>query len=296
MEFSIVITTYNRLSLLQRAIESALIQTLPCEIMVIDDNSRDGTPDYLKKLGEKIRYHRNAANYGHSTSVNQGVKLARGTWIKLLDDDDYLAPTCIEVMLQEITQHQRAVICSCQAVQVTLNGVEIKRTRLLSSQNSTYIPQEDIHYQMLLEYLPLGTPVQVSFRRDAFLRAGGWNPQFDLDYDDIDAWVRIAQFGDAISINQPLVYRTLWEGGYNQYFSIPDRLAANIAIKKRIYALVNEKYQNSLPPMSDIENYLKLHWGFVALKNRQIITFCQIAFSALFLIRAWSLFLKANWR
>ena len=43
MKFSVVITTYNRLDLLKRAINSALNQTLKCEVVVADDCSSDGT-------------------------------------------------------------------------------------------------------------------------------------------------------------------------------------------------------------------------------------------------------------
>ncbi|HBK23544.1 MAG TPA: glycosyl transferase, partial [Planktothrix sp. UBA10369] len=48
MKFSIVITTYNRIALLKRAIDSALKQTIPCEVVVADDASSDQTEDYVR--------------------------------------------------------------------------------------------------------------------------------------------------------------------------------------------------------------------------------------------------------
>lgn len=288
--FSILITTYNRLALLKRAVNSALSQTVPCEVIVIDDYSTDGTMTYLSELGEKVVFYQNYNNCGHSESVNRGVQLAKGDWIKLLDDDDYLAPNCLEIMLQEITQHPEVVLCSCQAVQLTENGVELEQTRQISSLKSIKIKQEDIHYKMLLEQLPFGTPVQVAFCKKAFIKSGGWNSSFDLVYDDIDSWSRIAQWGDAIFINQCLAYRTVWSGGYNQRFSIQKRLEAHIEIKKKIYLLVHEKYRDVLPPTSDIFNYLSLHWGLIALKNGQIVTFWRTAFPAFLSVRAWKNF------
>jgi glycosyltransferase involved in cell wall biosynthesis len=62
MKFSVVITTYNRLHLLERAISSVLNQTIPCEVVVADDCSSDGTEDYLKSLSQRIVYHRNSVN------------------------------------------------------------------------------------------------------------------------------------------------------------------------------------------------------------------------------------------
>ncbi|MGK7873512.1 MAG: glycosyltransferase family 2 protein [Xenococcaceae cyanobacterium] len=49
MKFSIAITTYNRLPLLRRSVESALNQTLPCEIAIVDDASSDGTQEYFSQ-------------------------------------------------------------------------------------------------------------------------------------------------------------------------------------------------------------------------------------------------------
>ena len=127
-KFSIVITTYNRLGFLERAIESALNQSQPCEVVVVDDCSSDGTADYLESLGDRIVYHRNSTNLGHSRSVNQGVALARGKWIKLIDDDDYLAFDCIENIAKAIKLYPDAVIASCQATQVNEEGIEISQT------------------------------------------------------------------------------------------------------------------------------------------------------------------------
>lgn len=171
MKFSIVITTYNRLNLLQRAIDSALNQTIPCEVIVIDDFSSDQTQNYVKNRREilenqgdkRLIYHRNPTNLGHSKSVNAGVELAIGDWIKPLDDDDYLAPNCLEVMQNAIALHPQSVICSSQAAQVDANEVEISKTRQVGLEKACYLIQEDIHYGMLLELVPFGTPAQVAF-------------------------------------------------------------------------------------------------------------------------------------
>jgi len=297
MKFSIVITTYNRLPLLRRAIDSALAQTVACEIIVVDDCSSDGTQAYvqeraevLEKAGDKrLSYHRNAKNLGHSQTVNGGVALAKGEWIKLVDDDDYLAPNCIEEMGKAIALCPQAVICSCQAAQVDSWEVEICRTRKLGLGKVFYVPQEDIHYGMLLELVPFGTPVQVAFSREAFLKSGGWDSSLDANFDDIDSWIKIAQFGDAIFLNQCLAYRTLWPGAYNQKFSLQKRLATNILIKEKIYSFVNEKYQDDIPKLEDISAYVKLHWSLVALKKGNLLNAALNFFPASFSPSAWKL-------
>lgn len=297
MKFSIVITTYNRLELLKRAIDSALAQTMPCEVVVVDDCSSDGTQAYVQERCEalvsngdkRLVYHRNSTNLGHSESVNTGVELATEDWIKPVDDDDYLAPNCIEVMANAIALRPQAVICSCQAAQVDANAVEISRTRKTGPGKAFYIPQEDIHYGMLLEQVPFGTPVQVAFERSAFLKTGGWDSSLDANFDDIDSWIKIAQFGDAIFINECLAYRTIWSGAYNQKFSLQTRLDTNILIKDKIYSLVHKKYQNHIPKLQDIRNYVKLHWSVVSLKQGKLLDAVKIPFPAIFSPAAWNL-------
>ncbi|MBD2439344.1 glycosyltransferase family 2 protein [Nostoc sp. FACHB-110] len=293
MKFSVVITTYNRVSLLRRAVDSVLNQTIPCEVIVADDCSSDETAAYVASLGDAVVYHRNETNQGHAATVNAGVEKASGDWVKFLDDDDYLAANCIEEMMKAIALHPNAVICSCIAAQVDEHEVELHRTPQLGPGSAFYVPQADIHYGMLLELLPFGTPVQVACQRDAFCQTGGWDSQLDANCDDIDSWLRIAQFGDAIFINQCLAYRTIWSGAYNYKFAVAKRLDTNILIKEKIYALVNEKYRQHIPKLKDIKNYLKLHWAFVALKQKNLSNFLSMLDKAIFSPKAWRLLISA---
>mgnify|MGYP001026889393 CR=1 FL=1 len=303
MEFSVVITTYNRLDLLKRAIDSALGQTLPCQVVVADDCSTDGTEEYVRNWvsqlqargDDRLVYHRNAENAGHAATMNSGVKQATGEWIKPLDDDDYLASNCLEKMAEAIALRPQAAICSAQAAQVDINEVELSRTIVAGPGKAFYIPQEDVHYGMLLELVPVGTPAQVSFRKDAFWQAGGWDSAFDGNCDDIDSWIKMSQFGDVIFINECLAYRTVWTGAYNRRFSVQKRLDTNMLMKQRIYTLVSPKYQSFVPPMEDVRAYLNLHWGLVAVKHGKIFTGIETMFPSVFSWGAWRLLVRALW-
>ena len=287
LQFSIVITTYNRLTLLQRAVESALNQSLACEVVIVDDGSSDGTEDYVKSLGNRVVYHRNSSNLGHAVSVNKGVIAAQGNWIKLIDDDDYLAPDCLQKMAEAIAYCPQAVICSCLSIQVNSKGSEISRANPRGSKEAFYVVQEDIHYGMLMEMLPFGTPVQVAFTKEAFLNSGGWNSDFNLKFDDIESWLKIAQYGDAVFINQYLAYKTIWNGNGFEHISLQTKLETNILIKQKIYQFVHPKYHSSLPKIEDISAFLKLHWGLVSLKQGKILTALKISDSSLFSPAAW---------
>ncbi|PSN19302.1 glycosyl transferase [filamentous cyanobacterium CCP5] len=294
MTFSIVISTYNRLDLLKRAIASALNQTVPCEVVVADDASTDGTEAYLHSLGDQVVYHRNGQNLNHAGTVNAGVAAASGDWVKLLDDDDYLAPNCIEAMDQAIACHPQAVICSCQAAQVDINGAELRRTATPGPGVMFYIPQSAIHYGMLLDRVPFGTPVQVAFHRQAFLKTGGWDTTMTTNYDDIDAWIRLAEHGDALFLNQCLAYRTVWPGGHEQKMSLQNRLALNITIKQRIHQRVGPTYQTQCPSMQDLSDYLHLHWGLVALRQKQLGAALPMILPAVLNRAAWRLLYQAR--
>ncbi|MEL6459872.1 MAG: glycosyltransferase family A protein [Cyanobacteria bacterium J06621_15] len=300
MKFSVVITTYNRLDLLKRAINSALLQTLECEVVVADDCSSDGTAEYVKSFREQLPpeqqqrlvYLCNITNSGHAATVNAGIAQAKGEWIKFLDDDDYLAPNCLEQMQSAIAMNENAVIVSCIAAQVSELEVEISRTPVLGPGEAFYIPQADIHYGMLLERLPFGTPVQVACTREAFLKSGGWDTRL-TGCDDIDSWIRIAQFGDALILNQCLAYRTIWSGGYDQKIFLKKRLNTNISMKEKIYALVDEKHRSEIPALDDIKGYLKLHWAIVALKQKKVKNFLKLADTSVLSLTAWRLLLAS---
>ncbi|HEY9849452.1 MAG TPA: glycosyltransferase family 2 protein [Leptolyngbyaceae cyanobacterium] len=293
IKFTIVITTYNRLPLLRRAIDSALAQTVACEVVVADDCSSDDTQEYIRSLGDRVVYHRNPTNQGHAATMNAAVNVATGDWIKPMDDDDYIAPNCLEEMIRAIALRPQAVICSCQAVQVDVNQVEIGRTRQTGPGKAFYVPQEDIHYGMLMEVIPFGTPIQVAFRRDAFIQSGGWDSQLDVNFDDIDSWIKIAQFGDAIFINECLAYRTVWPGGYNHKFSFEKRLYTHFLIKQKIYNFVSQKHHKIIPKLKTVHCYLKLHWALVAAKQKKVVTALKLAFPSVFSLPAWQLLISA---
>lgn len=93
--FSIIIATYNRADLLQRALHSLVAQTEEdWEALVIDDGSTDDT--YMKILPflskyNKIKYQK-TANRGEALSKNEGLFASKGKFISFLDSDDEYRP------------------------------------------------------------------------------------------------------------------------------------------------------------------------------------------------------------
>src|SRR5437660_10167324 len=88
MLFSVVIPTYNRVDLLAQTLDSVWCQDFTdFEVVVVDDGSNDGTREYLRGLGDRIRVVQQA-NGGPGAARNAGIREASGNYVALLDSDD----------------------------------------------------------------------------------------------------------------------------------------------------------------------------------------------------------------
>lgn len=100
--FSVVIATYNYGRFVARAIDSVLDQTLDdYEIVVVDDGSTDDTQERLCAYAGRITSIRRA-NGGQASAYNDGIALARGRFVCILDADDELLPDALEVFARHI--------------------------------------------------------------------------------------------------------------------------------------------------------------------------------------------------
>ncbi|WP_410769284.1 glycosyltransferase family 2 protein [Fontibacillus sp. BL9] len=89
---SIIILTKNRLELTKRCVESVLRHTPErYEFVFVDNGSDDGTPEYLKSLGNS-NVICNERNLGFAGGVNQGLGVAKGNFILLLNNDTVVTP------------------------------------------------------------------------------------------------------------------------------------------------------------------------------------------------------------
>jgi succinoglycan biosynthesis protein ExoO/succinoglycan biosynthesis protein ExoU len=111
---SVIVPAYNAQPTIQRAITSALMQTEPrCEVVVIDDASRDGTAAIVAGIAEhdsRVCLLRNPTNLGPAASRNRGLAVARGDWVALLDADDEFLPHRIETLIALGERHAADVV------------------------------------------------------------------------------------------------------------------------------------------------------------------------------------------
>lgn len=107
---SILIATYQHAEYLPAALDSALAQTIPCEVIVVDDGSTDGTAAILDRYADRVRVIR-LPHGGPSTARNTGIDAATGEFVMLLDADDVIAPDKVEAQLAEFTPDIGWALC-----------------------------------------------------------------------------------------------------------------------------------------------------------------------------------------
>lgn len=93
MEVSIIIPCYNHAEYLADAIESALDQTIPCEVIVVNDGSTDNSSEIAKKYPVRLV---EKTNGGLSSARNAGIAVAKGKYILTLDSDDIISQDFVE--------------------------------------------------------------------------------------------------------------------------------------------------------------------------------------------------------
>lgn len=103
---SAIIPAYNHESYVSSAVESVLGQTHQnLELIVIDDASQDGTWEILQSFQDsRLRLRRHDTNRGADATLNEGVALAQGEYIAILNSDDAYAPHRIQRLLSAAGQ------------------------------------------------------------------------------------------------------------------------------------------------------------------------------------------------
>ena len=110
---SVIIPAYNCARFIHLALDSALAQKVPMEILVINDCSKDNLDHVMEKYAEfpQVQYLKNERNLGVAATRNRGISLAKGEYIAFLDSDDYWEKDKLAKQLQRL-QETKTVICS----------------------------------------------------------------------------------------------------------------------------------------------------------------------------------------
>lgn len=101
---SIIVPVYNREKYIEKCLQSLATQGVAnLEIIVVDNNSTDGTAKIVKKFArqhECVQYY-SCKKQGVSAARNYGIEKATGEYISFVDSDDYCKPNMYEALLNE---------------------------------------------------------------------------------------------------------------------------------------------------------------------------------------------------
>ena len=190
--FTIGITAYNYASYLSDAIESALAQTAPCKVIVVNDGSTDNTLDIAEAYeGVKVI---NQVNKGLPSARNTIIMNATTDYILFLDADDILLENCIEKMMVAARENYPDVI----APSFKTFGLSNEPIIL------TGIPSlDEFKTANRLGYFS-------AIKRKVLLEIGGYNPKMVWGYEDWDVWIDIFKRRHSLCVLQDILvlYRT----------------------------------------------------------------------------------------
>ncbi len=109
---SVIITHYNTAGYLEQALYSVLVQSYkPFEIIVVDDCSLPEQRVRAHKICHKagIKFIQRDKNGGPSRARNDGIRMARGEWIQILDGDDFLTPDSLRSRMNALSLNKDAL-------------------------------------------------------------------------------------------------------------------------------------------------------------------------------------------
>ncbi len=198
---SVILPTYNRVALLDCAIQSILSQSFAeFELIVINDASTDDTKEYLDNLAKKdsrVRFiHNKENNYPDiSKNLNEGLRLAQGKYIARLDDDDYWCDVDkLKKQVEFLESHQDYVVCGGGTIVVDENDKEKFRY---------FKPATDETIRKRALFANPFTHSTVMFRREVALAVGGYGNFKNAE--DWDLWLRMGEKGKLYNFQEYFV-------------------------------------------------------------------------------------------
>lgn len=203
IDVSVVIPTYNRPELLQRAIISALAQKdVNIEILVCEDGESAIVANIISKFHDKRIKHIVGPHAGRpAVPRNRGIHAAKGEWLAFLDDDDAWFPTKLRQQLDNAAMAGAFAICS-NAYRITCSN-QIATSYFANRR----IPRWLTHNKLICDNLVICSTV--CLHRSLFDRTQGFPEHINLKaVEDFALWLRVTSFTPFLYIDKILVCYT----------------------------------------------------------------------------------------
>ena len=196
---SIIIVTYNNLALTRLCLESVLRNTEHpnFEIIIVDNLSKDGTPDYLRQLAElepSVKVILNDQNFGFAKANNQGIELATGETIVLLNNDTVVPPGWLSRLLRHLNDPQVGMVGPVTNFVGNEARIEVPYSTWQEMENFAH--EHTWANDLLVSDIHMLAMFCVAMRREVFNQVGTLDERFGVGmFEDDDYSVRVKQAG-----------------------------------------------------------------------------------------------------
>lgn len=312
LTFSVVMPIYNAESYLREALQSVVSQSYPYwEIIAVDDGSNDATREILEEFYKKhnnlkILQHEGRTNKGVSASRNLAVRNANGSWIALLDADDTWYPDKLLYEAQIINSYPDLVLIYSKAERIHDQFNSSKKNSLYGSGKEGEI--KDAFRKLLPGFLT--STSAVTFRKDAFLKCGGFNENMRFAEDTL-MFHQLMEHGNVYCIdkvlgthrihNSSVVSNTAVEKRITSRFFVYEQLIHKVRkenkpfVSKALVGIGLEKIFRNFLLYPHNNPKLAVHYLKRTLFNPEILTFHKIKALIFFAAEIFASPLKALW-
>ena len=266
-EISVIMPAYNAEKYIAESIESVLNQTFSnFELIILDDASSDRTKEivlYYAQKDDRIVYVEKKSNQGPASLRNEGISLAKGTFLALNDADDLSEITRFEKQICILNKQQNVAVVGSW---ITVFGDNMEPYVFEAPQNPIEIKLTFLSYNCLANSSAM-------FRKSCVT-----NLEYQKDYvpaEDYKLWSELIVKHDFYIIQEPLVF-------YRQHENNISKIKAdNLSISD--LKIKTELFKNIFSTKKNEFNYRKLVHFFEILGNRkkiskpEILTFFEMA-------------------
>ncbi len=201
---SIIIPVFNQLDYTKRCIEALYKNSTNSsfEVIVIDNNSTDGTREYLSGIPEKVKVITNKENLGFAKACNQGARLGRGHHLVFLNNDTLPQEGWLEEMVGSADSDDDVGIVGSKLLYPddTIQHAGIGFINGIPDHPFRNLPGDHPEANELKE-LDMVTGACLLIKRDLFFECAGFDEQYKNGVEDIDLCLKVRSKGFKVIYN-----------------------------------------------------------------------------------------------
>ncbi len=187
--FSVIIPLYNKAKFIEETLQSVLDQDfLDFEIIIIDDGSTDDSVEIVEQFSDSRITLFKQKNTGVSIARNNGITAAKGTYMALIDADDYWYSNHLTALINQIHQFPDAGLY-CNNYEVNLSEHTKRNAEFNFNYNTDCLLVKDFFRASIINSVAWTSAV--AFTKEKFNAVDGFNPNLDTS-EDLDLWIKLA--------------------------------------------------------------------------------------------------------